>query len=204
MSSHGPLTLVPSVFDRDGAADADSPVDDRRLAAWFDSFDSGRERTRAELELLVGDLAGRPDLWQRYVLHDAEQRHYVRLAAGAQAEVWLICWCPTQETGFHDHAGSRGAVAVVEGTLVETLLAVGGAHPRREFAAGSRFSFGAAHIHDVQHAGGGASGTLVALATLRAIPNAAVTVVEPRSQLGRGLAYSTPDPRHRLNVRRAA
>jgi uncharacterized NAD(P)/FAD-binding protein YdhS len=48
--------------------------------------------------------------------------------------------------------------------------------------------------------GGGASGTLVALATLRAIPNAAVTVVEPRSQLGRGLAYSTPDPRHRLNV----
>ena len=48
--------------------------------------------------------------------------------------------------------------------------------------------------------GGGASGTLVALATLRAIPNAAVTVVEPRSQLGRGLAYSTLDPRHRLNV----
>lgn len=48
--------------------------------------------------------------------------------------------------------------------------------------------------------GGGASGTLVALATLRAIPNAAVTIVEPRSQLGRGLAYSTADPRHRLNV----
>src|SRR6478672_1545996 len=108
MSSHGPLTLVPSVFDRDGAADADSPVDDPPLAAWFDSFDPGRERTRAELELLVGDLAGRPDLWRRYVLHDAERRHYVRLAAGAQAEVWLICWCPSQETGFHDHAGSRG------------------------------------------------------------------------------------------------
>ena len=48
--------------------------------------------------------------------------------------------------------------------------------------------------------GGGASGTLVALATLRALANAAVTVVEPRPQLGRGLAYSTLDPRHRLNV----
>jgi predicted metal-dependent enzyme (double-stranded beta helix superfamily) len=154
MSSHGPLTLVPSVFDRDGGADGDSSVDDPRLASWIDSFDPDRERTRAELELLVGDLAGRPDLWRRYVLHDAERRHYVRLASGAQAEVWLICWCPTQETGFHDHAGSRGAVAVVEGALAETLLAVGGAHPRREFAAGSRFSFGAAHIHDVQHAGG--------------------------------------------------
>jgi uncharacterized NAD(P)/FAD-binding protein YdhS len=48
--------------------------------------------------------------------------------------------------------------------------------------------------------GGGASGTLVALATLRTMPNAVVTVIEPRSQLGRGLAYSTLDPRHRLNV----
>ncbi|MFM9112271.1 MAG: FAD/NAD(P)-binding protein, partial [Actinomycetota bacterium] len=50
--------------------------------------------------------------------------------------------------------------------------------------------------------GGGASGTLVAanlLATLSAGDE--VIVVEPRNVLGRGVAYSTTDPRHLLNVR---
>lgn len=50
--------------------------------------------------------------------------------------------------------------------------------------------------------GGGASGTLVAanlLATLSAGDE--VIVVEPRNVLGRGVAYSTNDPRHLLNVR---
>lgn len=157
MSANGSLTLVPPVFDRTGGATdlaAEAPVDDAQLAAWFAAADPGRECTRVELEQLVGDLADQSGLWRRYVLHDADQRHYVRLAAGPHAELWLICWCPSQETGFHDHAGSRGAVAVVEGAVVETLLAVGGHHPRREFAAGSGFSFGATHIHDVQHAVG--------------------------------------------------
>ena len=154
MSTDRPLTLVPSVFARDGAADAEAPVAEPRLAAWFADSAPARELTRQELELLVDELARRPDLWRRYVLHDAEQRHYVRLAADGQAEVWLICWCSSQETGFHDHAGSRGAVAVVDGALVETRLAVGGGHPRHRFDRGSSFSFGATHIHDVQHGGG--------------------------------------------------
>ena len=48
----------------------------------------------------------------------------------AHVEIWLICWCPTQETGFHDHGGSRGAVAVLQGMLSETLPNIGGEHPR--------------------------------------------------------------------------
>lgn len=49
--------------------------------------------------------------------------------------------------------------------------------------------------------GGGASGVLAASHILRADPAARVTLVEPRDRIGLGLAYSTPDPNHLLNVR---
>lgn len=48
--------------------------------------------------------------------------------------------------------------------------------------------------------GGGYSGAAVALHLARNDCNAQVVVFEPRSEIGRGLAYSTPDPDHRLNV----
>lgn len=49
--------------------------------------------------------------------------------------------------------------------------------------------------------GGGVSGAAVALFLDKFAPGAArIVVVEPRAQLGRGLAYSTSDPVHRINV----
>ena len=50
--------------------------------------------------------------------------------------------------------------------------------------------------------GGGLSGAAVAyhLAEILQPGEADVVVVEPKAELGRGLAYSTPDPVHRLNV----
>lgn len=51
--------------------------------------------------------------------------------------------------------------------------------------------------------GGGASGVLAAAHLLRSDPAARVTLVEPRDRIGLGLAYSTPDRNHLLNVRAA-
>jgi len=49
--------------------------------------------------------------------------------------------------------------------------------------------------------GGGASGTLVAIALTHAGVNPEqITIAEPRKVLGEGLAYQTRDPLHRLNV----
>lgn len=50
--------------------------------------------------------------------------------------------------------------------------------------------------------GGGFSGAVVALNLLKMLPPAAaaITIVEPRPTLGAGLAYSTPDRAHRVNV----
>jgi uncharacterized NAD(P)/FAD-binding protein YdhS len=53
--------------------------------------------------------------------------------------------------------------------------------------------------------GGGASGALTALHLARALPagTAEIIVIEPAEEIGRGLAYSTDDPGHLLNVRAA-
>jgi uncharacterized NAD(P)/FAD-binding protein YdhS len=59
-------------------------------------------------------------------------------------------------------------------------------------------------MRDARHVvivGGGPSGTLTAIQLLRRSgAGLAVTVVEPRAELGRGVAFGTPDPWHRLNV----
>ena len=50
-------------------------------------------------------------------------------------------------------------------------------------------------------AGGGASGTLTAIALMRAgVPSENIVIAEPRELLGEGLAYQTRDSLHRLNV----
>jgi uncharacterized NAD(P)/FAD-binding protein YdhS len=50
--------------------------------------------------------------------------------------------------------------------------------------------------------GGGFSGATVALNLLHKLPACAaeITIIEPRTLLGAGLAYSAPDPNHRVNV----
>lgn len=51
--------------------------------------------------------------------------------------------------------------------------------------------------------GGGASGVLAAAHILRTDDRACVTLVEPRNRIGLGLAYSTSNKNHLLNVRAA-
>jgi predicted metal-dependent enzyme (double-stranded beta helix superfamily) len=70
-----------------------------------------------------------------------------------RVSVWLICWSDDQDTGFHDHDLSAGAVAVVAGQVREERLTLGGAPRSRIVAAGEHFTFSAADIHRVSHAG---------------------------------------------------
>jgi predicted metal-dependent enzyme (double-stranded beta helix superfamily) len=151
-------------FGRDPESDLAPPpvvhADELMLRRWYRLHDRSRSLARAELELLVKDMSAHPELW-RHLLHQSpDERHYVRMLLDANVEIWLICWCATQETGFHDHGGSRGAVAVLQGALSETLPNIGGEHPRALHRTGDCFSFGASHIHDVQHAAGDPAASL--------------------------------------------
>lgn len=100
-----------------------------------------------ELTELVESLASRPDLWSDQVAFAAGDRHYNSVHRDEYVDIWLICWSPGNDTGWHDHDISAGAVRVVRGALVESRPRIGGAHARTAVAAGCSLSFGPDHIH---------------------------------------------------------
>ena len=67
---------------------------------------------RAELRRIVTGLAAAPEGWSDLVRHDPAQRVFECLRLDDQIEIWLICWMPGHDTGFHDHDLSSGAVVV--------------------------------------------------------------------------------------------
>lgn len=120
----------------------------------------GRDLSCVELEAFVAALAERPELWIDFVTHDSKQRHYAELLSDEHLTAWLICWLDDQDTGFHDHDLSAGAVAVVGGRVREERLVLDGPPRDRVLVAGETFHFTSADIHRVRHAGSGPAVTL--------------------------------------------
>ena len=107
----------------------------------------GRDLDQDELLALASSIAANPDALAPHIAFDDEQRHYVSLHRDTHVDVWLLCWTPQNDTGWHDHDISSGAVAVVEGSLSEHVLAVGAPSLETEVRAGEAFTFGPDHIH---------------------------------------------------------
>ncbi|MEO6886910.1 MAG: cysteine dioxygenase family protein [Jatrophihabitantaceae bacterium] len=107
----------------------------------------GRDLDQQELLELTASISARPELWREHVEFDDEHRHYVSLHRDQHVDVWVLCWTPKNDTGWHDHDISSGAVAVVEGCLTEHNLAVGAPSIATDVAAGAVFAFGPDHIH---------------------------------------------------------
>ncbi|MBG0815465.1 cysteine dioxygenase family protein [Planomonospora sp. ID82291] len=107
-----------------------------------------RDLDRRELRELVDGLAADPVRWQEHVLFPEEGgRHYASLYRDSHVDVWLLCWRPEDDTGWHDHDVSSGAVRVVAGALLECNPRIGGEHLETVVSAGESFSFGPDHIH---------------------------------------------------------
>jgi predicted metal-dependent enzyme (double-stranded beta helix superfamily) len=107
----------------------------------------GRDLDRRELRALVDELAAAPERWQDDVAFSDDHRHYASLHRDEHVDVWLLCWTDRNDTGWHDHDVSSGAVRVVRGALVESNPRIGGDHLTVEVGAGESFSFGPEHIH---------------------------------------------------------
>lgn len=104
-----------------------------------------------EPELLLdiaAALARARTLWSDRVRHDRPERHAVRLVADGRFEAWLIGWPPGHRTTSHDHGESVGALAVVEGSLLERTVDADGPRARR-LSPGSVSPLGAGLVHDV-------------------------------------------------------
>jgi predicted metal-dependent enzyme (double-stranded beta helix superfamily) len=120
-----------------------------------------RDLSRAELELAAADLLRRRDAWEQHVAHDPSgARTYHQLVRDDHVEAWLICWSDGNDTGFHDHDLSHGAVGVADGHVREETLVLGGEPAVREVGPGGVFSFDATDIHRVLHIGDAPAVTL--------------------------------------------
>ena len=111
------------------------------------NLSSDRLLERPELERLTTALAEWPELWEPHLDPNATERTYACLHRDAQLDVWAIFWLPENDTGWHDHDTSSGAVHVVTGELEEHALLVAAPERRTRYGAGSAFTFGPSHIH---------------------------------------------------------
>src|SRR3954453_10796602 len=107
----------------------------------------GRDLDAAELLELAGSIAADPLRWREHVAFSDDKRHFVSLHRDTHVDIWVLCWTPQNDTGWHDHDISSGAVAVTQGRLMEHNLAVDGDALQTEIPAGKVYSFGPEHIH---------------------------------------------------------
>ena len=106
-----------------------------------------RDLDQRELLQLVSSIAADPARWEQHVAFSDSERHYVSLHRDTHVDIWVLCWTPANDTGWHDHDISSGAVAVTQGRLVEHNLAVDGGALETTIGAGAVYSFGPDHIH---------------------------------------------------------
>ena len=111
-----------------------------------------------ELALDAASLATRlglaPSRWRPLVRHEPGVRRYVPLP-DLGCDAWVITWPPGTGLPRHDHGGAAGAMAVVEGTLVERHARrwAPATIRRRVLDTGSVVAFGPDHIHEVRNDG---------------------------------------------------
>jgi predicted metal-dependent enzyme (double-stranded beta helix superfamily) len=115
-----------------------------------------RPLDQPELLRLVAEVAARPELWRAHLDPDATTRTYASLRRDAVVDVWAIFWLPDNDTGWHDHDTSSGAVQVVDGALEEHALRLNAPERRIRHTAGRSFAFGPSHIHRLTCASGSA------------------------------------------------
>ena len=106
-----------------------------------------RQLERPELLRLVESVALRRELWAPHLDVDATERTYAALHRDAYVDVWALFWLPENDTGWHDHDTSSGAVNVVEGALEEHALLLARPERRTRYPGGASFAFGPSHIH---------------------------------------------------------
>lgn len=77
------------------------------------------------------------------------------IAQTPEFDAWLIAWPRESAAELHDHGGSRGALHVIRGALVETIPSRDDEGrvtiARRGVHSGVTLAFGAGHVHDVRN-----------------------------------------------------
>jgi predicted metal-dependent enzyme (double-stranded beta helix superfamily) len=113
-----------------------------------------------DLRQVVDGWAGHEELWRPLVRHDAEERTYALLHRDDSLELYVVCWMPGHDTGFHDHDESAAAIAVLEGAITEQRLALQTGTVEATLTQGDSITIAREAIHRVTHAGAAPAITL--------------------------------------------
>lgn len=100
----------------------------------------------------VASWEAQPGRWTGLVRHDPRERSFALLHRDDELEVYLVCWMPGHDTGFHDHDRSAAEIAVVLGSVREERLALG-ASMEVTISAGQTRAVPRSAIHRIRHAG---------------------------------------------------
>ena len=106
-----------------------------------------------ELVRFAAELARAPERWRELVRPVGDGRVYEAIWSDERVNAWAIRWSADSDTGFHDHDDSAGAIVVIDGSVIEERLTMGGAPLGRRFGAGQSFHLPPSAIHRVRHAG---------------------------------------------------
>jgi len=101
---------------------------------------------------VLDEWAQDEDVWRPLVRHDTSERVYELVHRDADVELYLVCWMPGHDTGFHDHDHSAAAITVLAGEITEELLSLSGAVERR-VGGGEVLEIAKEAIHRVRHSG---------------------------------------------------
>jgi quercetin dioxygenase-like cupin family protein len=93
-----------------------------------------------------------PDNWQHLVRHEDQERVFELVHRDDDVELYLVCWMPGHDTGFHDHDHSAAAITVLEGEITEERLSLTGA-VARTLGKNDVLTIAKEAIHRVKHAG---------------------------------------------------
>jgi len=129
------------------------------FVSWIrEQVPAGENLSREQLSNLARAVGEQPERWRAHVRHDPSRRIWHQLYRDPHLDIWLICWDHAQDTGYHDHDQSAGAVCVVEGTLLEDYFfrtEEGWVQEQtRERPEGSVWDFDSSSIHGMRHASG--------------------------------------------------
>jgi hypothetical protein len=139
---------MPSVIETQPSFSTDSSTFVAR------NLPTGRDLTRSELRAAAEAIGHEPVLWSSLVQHDPRERRYAQLYRDSHLDIWLICWASQQDTGFHDHDVSAGAVHIAAGELLEDRFEFNGSRLREASTthrSGTTFDFDASHVHRLRH-----------------------------------------------------
>jgi hypothetical protein len=113
---------------------------------------SATHGTESLLTSIATGLAAVAVPWELVTTSPPIERCYQLLLSTEQYDAWLIHWPVGTGLAAHDHGGSAGSFAVVDGVLDEDVVTAAGTRIRR-VAAGHSVEFGEDHVHAVANRG---------------------------------------------------